>query len=354
MDFSGIVKFQSIDDNGLYTWQKMEINLYAVKGLLEMKEMGPNQLTVNRLVPLKGIKYAKEWSFSSALSGFGFDVLWESGKVWSFLVENENDCLKWVQLLNDTINAKARALDNNNEVNEDTIFDRKTSILENHKEFLCESSHFDKSVKYEPSASLFSKTIPSNELGITFCASPKAMSSKILSTAGTSLERNFETAMPLEYKGSERKSDSNIYHVMDSNNLIRSKFIGQDIETDRNDFVMSKKCDDVEKFQQLVNNFDLSSSVRSTTTIKEEYLYPVTKHNTEESLNTTIALPSLKDGGFVVASNASNNVGLEKEISRKPLKESNASKQVNTTNPAVNSLDTIYTYQTLLRSLQSR
>ncbi len=111
------LKQQVIDDEGLYTWQKKFFSLHVFHGFLEVTTViddnigkGSNTALHNTstttstvTVSLQGARYAKEWSFSSALAGYGFDLLWTSGKIWSFLVEEERICHQWVEKLNESI-----------------------------------------------------------------------------------------------------------------------------------------------------------------------------------------------------------------------------------------------------------
>lgn len=102
----GSLKQQCIDEHGLYTWQKKDFLLYIDQGKLDIRSPGDGEddlLASTATVSLQGARYAKEWSFSSALAGYGFDILWVSGKIWSFLVDNEADCLQWVGVLNQAI-----------------------------------------------------------------------------------------------------------------------------------------------------------------------------------------------------------------------------------------------------------
>lgn len=97
----GILKQQCVDSDGLYNWQR-KMFVVDEEGYLQISSLSQSTTDIIR-VPLSGAKYAKEWSFSSALSGFGFDIYWASDEVWSFLVDDEESCLNWVAAINNGI-----------------------------------------------------------------------------------------------------------------------------------------------------------------------------------------------------------------------------------------------------------
>lgn len=115
----GTLKQQCLDGQGLYVWEKKTFYLDIPNKALtvtttsssssvphtheEATEGGLSPMMMHGLqtsISLRGAKYAKEWSFSSSLTGFGFDLVWSSGKIWSFLVDDQETCKKWVDFLN--------------------------------------------------------------------------------------------------------------------------------------------------------------------------------------------------------------------------------------------------------------
>ncbi|RYG59164.1 hypothetical protein EON64_20520, partial [archaeon] len=81
-----VIKWQSTDSDGHYVWQRMRISLHPSAGLFSLTDER-GQVTQLSLV---GAQFAKEWSFSSAMGGFGFDVLWASGRMSSILTDNQH------------------------------------------------------------------------------------------------------------------------------------------------------------------------------------------------------------------------------------------------------------------------
>ena len=95
----GILKQQCQDENGLFNWQKKLFRLNSLTGNLSIID---NSTEVSS-TSLYGAKYAKEWSFSSVLAGYGFDIVWGNGNLWSFLVDDEKTCYNWVTSVNKII-----------------------------------------------------------------------------------------------------------------------------------------------------------------------------------------------------------------------------------------------------------
>jgi hypothetical protein len=123
---SGLLKQQIVDENGLYKWELKYFILkvstailivypddYETVRNLENRDEnnisgegddGDDDESIICRLSLIGSKYAKEWSISTPTVGsFGFDILWSSGRIWSFLAEDEYTCKKWVQSINQTI-----------------------------------------------------------------------------------------------------------------------------------------------------------------------------------------------------------------------------------------------------------
>ena len=106
MHMEGRVKQQCIEDGGLYEWRRKHVSLVS-KGndyFLLLKDDMDNNSNFAK-VSLSGSRYAKEWSFSSSIAGYGYDIVWDSGTIWSFLVDSEINCKQWVNSINNAINA---------------------------------------------------------------------------------------------------------------------------------------------------------------------------------------------------------------------------------------------------------
>eukprot|EP01032_Pedospumella_encystans_P018487 gene18487-21045_t len=69
----GYLKQQCSDETGLLTWERKLFELDITHLELHVKQDESNPLPQSS-VSLKGVKYAKEWSFSSPVSGYGFDM----------------------------------------------------------------------------------------------------------------------------------------------------------------------------------------------------------------------------------------------------------------------------------------
>lgn len=121
--FEGNLKQQCLDPtSGLYEWVSKYFRLQVETGLLESCDIAPStqvghggtptlvQAGPTQTTSLQAAKYAKEWAVSAALVGCGFDVVWTSGKIWSFLADNESGCQMWVRCINDSINSTKRGV----------------------------------------------------------------------------------------------------------------------------------------------------------------------------------------------------------------------------------------------------
>ena len=103
------LKLQAVDDiSGLYEWNRKiftlnvrESTLSSVS-VLEAASEGIDASKVTEF-PIAGTLYAKEWTVSSPMAGYGFDLIWASGKTWSFLADDEETCRQWVESLNKSI-----------------------------------------------------------------------------------------------------------------------------------------------------------------------------------------------------------------------------------------------------------
>eukprot|EP00601_Ochromonadales_sp_CCMP2298_P013781 CAMPEP_0173217624 /NCGR_PEP_ID=MMETSP1142-20121109/599_1 /TAXON_ID=483371 /ORGANISM="non described non described, Strain CCMP2298" /LENGTH=198 /DNA_ID=CAMNT_0014145225 /DNA_START=134 /DNA_END=727 /DNA_ORIENTATION=- len=107
----GTLKQQCLDGNGLYVWERKRFTLDIPSQNLYVR-LGTETETEQTVVSLRGSKYAKEWSFSSSLAGFGFDLVWASGKIWSFLVDDEPTCKSWVLSINRSVSQVSEGEEN--------------------------------------------------------------------------------------------------------------------------------------------------------------------------------------------------------------------------------------------------
>lgn len=98
----GNIKQQCLDDAGHYVWERKVLQLDVAAGVLRFTDQGSSSANPMEL-SLSGANLAKEWSFSSPIAGYGFDILWASGRINSFLVDDEDSCLAWVQAINTVI-----------------------------------------------------------------------------------------------------------------------------------------------------------------------------------------------------------------------------------------------------------
>ena len=117
--FSGKLKQQCLDDEGMYEWTEKVFVLFVKKGLLEMyptsKEESPSPAPLPSQLSLVGAKQAKEWTVASQAMGFGFDLIWSSGNIWSFLADDQMNCQKWVANINESISSSASVLTKSHE-----------------------------------------------------------------------------------------------------------------------------------------------------------------------------------------------------------------------------------------------
>lgn len=92
-----VLKQQCIDENGLYSWKSKNFSLSS-NGFLEIESKSQIQS-----ISLATATYAKEWLVSSVMAGYGFDVVWATGSIWSFLANDEKTCNSWVKSINHII-----------------------------------------------------------------------------------------------------------------------------------------------------------------------------------------------------------------------------------------------------------
>jgi len=98
---SGDLQQQSTDSDGLYTWAKRHFNIDPSGKMLSVQDIdSANRRSEVVQMDLTGLKFAKEWTSVMNQTEVGFDVIWESGTIWSFLAENEAVCKHWVDSFN--------------------------------------------------------------------------------------------------------------------------------------------------------------------------------------------------------------------------------------------------------------
>ena len=105
---SGELKQQCVDDAGLFDWRRVTATLDAIAGILIVVGADGTDGTdaVSSRMSLAGAREAKAWSPSAAVgvdTGYGFDVVWPSGRAWSFLAPDERSCHGWVHAVNEVL-----------------------------------------------------------------------------------------------------------------------------------------------------------------------------------------------------------------------------------------------------------
>jgi hypothetical protein len=104
----GPLKQQCLGDSGLYHWDDKYFRLHVPSGVLEVfpkNEDTKEYETEATVMSFSGAKHAKEWSISTPTIGsYGYDVVWDSGRIWSFLAKDMSTCRQWVQAINSAIN----------------------------------------------------------------------------------------------------------------------------------------------------------------------------------------------------------------------------------------------------------
>jgi hypothetical protein len=92
------LKLQSLDDaSGLFEWTRKIFTLNIKKSTLSSSALDSSS---KNEFSIAGAVAAKEWSLSTPVAGYGFDLIWASGNIWSFLADNESLCRQWVNALN--------------------------------------------------------------------------------------------------------------------------------------------------------------------------------------------------------------------------------------------------------------
>lgn len=92
------LKLQSLDDaSGLFEWTRKIFTLNIQKSTLSSSAIDSSS---KNEFSISGAVAAKEWSLSTPVAGYGFDLIWASGNIWSFLADNESLCRQWVNALN--------------------------------------------------------------------------------------------------------------------------------------------------------------------------------------------------------------------------------------------------------------
>jgi hypothetical protein len=94
----GMLKQQCLDHHeGKYQWIPKKFSLDNSACLKITDQSSPGSISA---IHLTSASYAKEWSEKSVMAGYGFDIVWSTGRIWSFLAEDEQSCLTWVHSIN--------------------------------------------------------------------------------------------------------------------------------------------------------------------------------------------------------------------------------------------------------------
>lgn len=73
----GNLQQQCVDESGLFEWVNKKFTLRKDQCLLEIKLLENSSEKKNVMqCSLIGARYALEWAVSSAIAGFGFDIIW--------------------------------------------------------------------------------------------------------------------------------------------------------------------------------------------------------------------------------------------------------------------------------------
>jgi hypothetical protein len=105
---SGDLQQQSTDADGLYTWAKRHFSIDPSGKMLSVQDIdSTNSRSEVVQMDLTGLKFAKEWTTVMNQTEVGFDVIWDSGTIWSFLAESEAVCRTWVDSFNNAAASSA-------------------------------------------------------------------------------------------------------------------------------------------------------------------------------------------------------------------------------------------------------
>ena len=113
--FEGVLQYQCLDSDGLYTWTPKYVLIRSKIKILELFDIDGQGLKYGNpsTVSLQDLKYAKEWAIIGSQAGFGFDAVWHSGEIWSFIANSEEVCSKWVFHFNNIIHSTAEDFQSN-------------------------------------------------------------------------------------------------------------------------------------------------------------------------------------------------------------------------------------------------
>lgn len=101
---SGNLQQQSTDADGFYTWANRYFSLDPSGKMLSVQDIdSADRRSEVVQMDLTGLKFAKEWTSVMNQNEVGFDVIWESGTIWSFLAESEAVCRHWVDSFNQVV-----------------------------------------------------------------------------------------------------------------------------------------------------------------------------------------------------------------------------------------------------------
>lgn len=85
----------------------MDGNLHMgerINDLMHLTSSSHDDIPVSdNVISVTTVSFAKQWSVSSPVAGFGFDVVWTTGSIWSFLADDESTCMMWVYSINELV-----------------------------------------------------------------------------------------------------------------------------------------------------------------------------------------------------------------------------------------------------------
>lgn len=381
----GIIKYQCTDRNGLYSWEKRNCKLDVSLGTFEIFGIPDIEGQKKEIVSLREVKFAKEWSFSSALSGFGFDILWSSGKVWSFLVDDEISCSEWVKQINFSItklssDESCDSATSNQIINESTSSEsnehsqvihknrvKLESIIEEHKTFLSASSelvnndehNYDNIISVNDHHSSYFPSVPNQSFREPTLSTSsmnrhnqQLITSTILDEDSTIFQKNnkmnydplkfgesmelFRDSLAPSIIGIQSNPGVDRYGIQEKAAVGLNKEFESIFESNRQ---LSKNFQDRENTEVKLDTskLNLGNSVRSIETEKESFVFQGQQtlesqrdfYNPSATVNLS-AGPTMQSNSY-----GSNQLFVGK-----------------TSQPTIKSLDTIYTYQALIKSLQ--
>lgn len=101
----GYLRQQCLDKSGQFEWKRKYFSL-LYNGELEItksKQRQSDHDDIPQVISIITANSATPWTVSSSIAGYGFDIVWLSGSIWSFIDNNESSRLKWIESINNTI-----------------------------------------------------------------------------------------------------------------------------------------------------------------------------------------------------------------------------------------------------------